>query len=179
MSLQDDEREVGDWKYLWREIKRRTSQPISNAPFVIYVLGAIVGLGGLGVWVETIELALRTPGGSQTAVLTALCTFFPALFGSATFRLILDATGKGDKVLVSLGYFVLFLGFGAVIPITRLNGLYPVTTFWVAVLCSAIAVWLWWIANGDDPTYKTASVDAPSGGDPEKRLKGTTQGFKE
>jgi hypothetical protein len=179
MSLQDDEQEVGDWIYLWREIKRRTFQPFSSIPFLIYVVVAIVGLGCLGIWVELIKLALQTPGGSQSAVLTALCTFFPALIGSTAFQLILGATGKSDKIFVSIGYLVLILGLGGVILITLFNWLHPVKTFWAAVLFSASAVWLWWITNGDDPTYKSTSVDAASGGDPNRTLKGNTRGFKE
>lgn len=177
--MRDDEREAGDWSYLWSEIKRRTVQPFSSIPFLIYVLVAIIGLGCLGIWVELIKLALQTPGGSRGAVLTALCTFFPALIGSTAFQLILGATGKSDKIFVSIGYLVLILGLGAVILITLFNGLLPSKTFWAAVAFSAGAVWLWWITNGDDPTYKSTPVDAASGGDPNRKLKGNTQGYKE
>lgn len=179
MAEHDDVKKVGDWLYLWREIKRRTLQPLSRFPFIIYVIVAIIGLGCLGIWVELIKLALQTPTASQNAVLTALCTFFPALIGSTAFQLILGSTGRSDKIFVSIGYFVLILGLGGVILITLFSAQFPDRTYWAAVLFSGGAVWLWWITNGDDPTYKSTPVDAASGGDPGRDLKGNTRGFKE
>lgn len=179
MSEHDNVREIGDWRYLWREIKRRTLQPCSSFPFLMYVLVAIIGLGCLGIWVELIKLMLQTPNASQSGVLTALCTFFPALIGSTAFQLILGSTGRSDKIFVSVGYLVVILGVGGVVLITLFNPQFPDRTYWAAVLLSVGAVWLWWITNGDDPTYKSTPIDTASGGDTGRRLKGDTRGFKE
>jgi putative Ca2+/H+ antiporter (TMEM165/GDT1 family) len=162
----------GDWRYLWREIGRRTTQPFSHAPFVFYVLLAILGLGCLGIWVELIKVALSTGQPSYDGVLTALATFFPAMIGSSSLQLILCSTENRDKVLVSFGYFVSIVAFAAVVLISVLHPLLPGTTFWASVIFAVIAVWLWWFTNGDDPTYKSAPFDAASGGNVGRKLKG-------
>ncbi|MCA3641217.1 MAG: hypothetical protein IOC63_05065 [Methylobacterium sp.] len=169
----------GDWHYLRREISRRTCQPFSDVPFVFYVLLAIVGLGCLGIWFELIKLSLSSDLPKYDGVLTALATFFPALIGSSSLQLILTSTGNKDKVLVSFGYLVSLMAFGAVVLISVFHPTSPVLTLSASVLFSVFAVWLWWFTNGDDPTYKSASVDAASGGDTGKPLRGTTSGFKE
>lgn len=168
----------GDWHYLKREIFRRTSQPFSDVPFVFYVLLAIIGLGCLGIWVELIKVALSS-GKNYDGVLTALATFFPALIGSSALQLILVSTGNRDKVLVSFGYLVSIAAFAAVILMSVFHSLLPVLTFWTSVLFTVGAVWLWWFTNGDDPTYKSAPIDAPSGGSTSRPLNGDTSGFQE
>lgn len=170
---------VGDWSYLWTEIKRRTTQPFSDVPFVIYVLVGIVGLGCLGIWVEVVKTFLSPSFVGGDGVLTALATFFPALICSSSLQLILASTGRGDKVLVSIGYFVSFVAVIAAVLISVLNSRMPHYTVWAAVAFSVLAIWLWWFTNGDDPTYKSAPVDAATGGNPTRALKGDTTGFQE
>lgn len=169
----------GDWRYLKREIGRRTTQPFSHAPFVFYVLLAIIGLGCLGIWVELLKVATSSVHLNYDGVLTALATFFPALIGSSSLQLILSSTGNRDKVLVSFGFSVIIIAFAAAVLISLLNPLLPNFTFWASVIFAVIAVWLWWFTNGDDPTYKSAPIDAPSGGNTGRQLKGDTSGFQE
>jgi hypothetical protein len=169
----------GDWPYLRREIRRRTFQPFSHAPFIFYVLLAILGLGCLGIWVELVKVAMSSSQSSYEGVLTALATFFPALIGSSSLQLILTSTGNRDKVLVSFGYFISSLAIAAVILISVLHAALPNITFWAAVFFTVAAIWLWWFTNGDDPTYKSAPLDASSGGDTDKPLRGDTSGFRE
>jgi len=169
----------GDWRYLKQEVFRRTTQPFSDFPFVIYVLLAIIGLGCLGIWVELTKLSLSSGVRNYDGVLTALATFFPALIGSSSLQLILASTGNSDKVLVSFGYFVSIIAIAGVILISVFHRLFPELTFWSCVVFACLAVWLWWFTNGDDPTYKSGAVDAASGGDPSRAPKGDTTGFKE
>lgn len=169
----------GDWRYLRREIWRRSVQPFSHVPFVFYVLLAIVLLGCLGIWVELIKVAISTGQREYDGVLTALATFFPALIGSSSLQLILSSAGNRDKVLVSFGYFISIVAFAAVVLISILYPFLPILTFWASVLFVFFAIWLWCFTNGDDPTYKSAPIDAPSGGDTGRQLKGDTSEFKE
>lgn len=170
---------AGDWHYIRHEIRRRTTQPFSHAPFVFYVLLAIILLGCLGIWVELIKVAISSGQPNYDGVLTALATFFPALIGSSSLQLILSSTGNRDKVLVSFGYFVSIVAFAAVVLISVLHPFLPRVTFWASVVFAVLAVWLWWFTNGDDPTYKSAPIDAPSGGNTGRQLKGDTSGFQE
>ena len=162
----------GDWRYFCREVTRRTTQPCSHFPFVVYVVVAIIGLGCLGIWVELIKLAWSPELNNYSGVLTALATFFPALIGSSSLQLILTSTDRSDKVFVAFGCFVMFVAFGAVVLITLFHTYLPLLTTWSCVLFAFLAVWLWWFTNGDDPTYKTTAVDAASGGDPSRAPKG-------
>lgn len=164
----------GDWRYLRRELSRRTRQPFSDVPFVFYVFLAIIGLGCLGIWVEIIKVALASEAPSYRGVLTALATFFPALIGSSVHQLILTSTEKRDKVLVSFGYLISIVAVAAAILISVLHSKFPNITFWAAVVFAVGAVWLWWFTNADDPTYKSEAV----GGDTNRRLKGNTSGFR-
>jgi len=148
-------------------------------PFVVYVLLAIIGLGCLGIWVELIKVALSPETGNYEGVLTALATFFPALIGSSSLQLILTSTGRSDKVLVSFGYLVSIAAFAGVVLISIFHKLLPDLSFWASVCFVGLAVWLWWFTNGDDPTYKSAAVDAASGGDTGRALKGDITGFRE
>lgn len=112
-------------------------------------------------------------------VFTALATFFPALIGSSSLQLILDSTGKSDKVLVSFGILVSFIALAAAVLISVFHQLLPCVTFGFSIFFALLAVWLWWFTNGDDPTYKSVSIDAPSGGDPKRKPKGDTSGFRQ
>ena len=169
----------GDWYYLRRELKRRTLQPLSDAPFVIYVFCVIIGLGCLGIWVELSRVVLSAGTSDYGGVLTALSTFFPALIGSSSLQLILASTSNRDKVLVSFGYFVSIVAFAAAVLISIFHAMFPNATFLASVGFAVLAVWLWCFTNGDDPTYKSAPVDAPSGGDTSKPLKGDPNRFPE
>ena len=170
----------GDWQYLKKEICRGTSQPLSYAPFVFYFLLAIIGLGCLGIWVELIKVLLSANTQNFDRMLTALGTFFPALIGSSAFRLILASTDKRDKIFASFGFGMCLLAFAAAILISLLHVSFPIVTLCAAVAFAGFAIWLWWFANGDDPVFKSnLPIDAPSGGDTSKSLKGDTSGFRE
>lgn len=167
-----------DWKHLRSELCRRTWQPFSSAPFVIYVLLAIVGLGCLGIWVELVKLARVDGDGSSDGVLTALATFYPALVGSASLQLILYSTGRGDKTLTSFALLACIASLASVVLISVFHTQFPILTVRAAIFFVLFSIWLWWITNADDPTYKSAPIDAASGGDPDRPLAGSTKGFK-
>ncbi len=179
MSDATDTAEISDWTYLGREIKRRTVQPFSDAPFVFYVFLAIISFGCLGIWVEVVKIQLQQGTASYEGLLTAMATFFPALIGSASLQLILSSTGKADKILVSFALIACFASFGSVVLISVFHAIVPTVCFWAAIGFSVFAIWLWWFTNGDDPTYKNAPIDAPTGGDTGRKLKGNTAGFKD
>lgn len=178
MSSTDfDASDKGDWAYLRSEICRRTWQPFSNVPFVFYAIIAIGILGCAGIWVEIAKTALSTKVGNNDGVLTALATFYPALIGSASLQLILSSTDKADKVVTSFALLVCIVSFASVALVSVFHAQMPELTVKVAVGFAVFAIWLWWIANADDPIYKNAPIDAPSGGSTEQKLSGSTEGF--
>ena len=170
--------EAGDWVYLRRELKRRTFQPCRHAPFVIYVIVSIVILGGLGIWVEVLKFISARQSVSFDGLLTAMATFSPALVGSASIQLALVATGSSDRILTSFATLVLVSSFASVILIWFSYSFYPMVALACAIILVIFSVWLWWITNGDDPTYKKVSIDTASGGDTSRELSGDTSGFK-
>jgi len=170
--------EVGDWAYLRREISRRTLQPWSQAPFVIYVLVAIVTLGGLGIWVEIVKILSAEQSASYDGLLTAMATFYPALVGSASLQLLLVATGNSDRILTAFATLVWVISIGSVILLSVFHDQYPRACFSAAIGFVFFSIWLWWITNGDDPTYKQVSVDTATGGSTSRELKGDISGFR-
>lgn len=173
-----DSNSVGDYRFIGREIWRRTWQPFRHFPFVSYVILSIICLGCLGIWVELIKTQLTTLPASYDGVFTAIVTFYPALIGSASLQLILSSTGNSDKVLVSFAQIALFSAFISVALISVFHQLYPDWSFKVAIFFAVFAIWFWWFTNADDLTYRNSPIDAPAGGDTAKALKGDLGNFK-
>lgn len=148
-------------------------------PFVLYVLIAIIGFGCLGIWVELVKFSNAPEPSNTNGILTALATFYPALIGSASLQMVLYSTGRSDKILTIVAMLFFCVAFGSVVLVSVYHARLPDLTMRVAIGFSIFAVWLWWIVNADDPTYKSVAVDAATGGDPSKAPKGTTKGFKE
>jgi hypothetical protein len=168
-----------DWKHIGSEVWRRTWEPFSSVPFVLYVVIAIIGFGCLGIWVELVKFSNATDPADTNGILTALATFYPALIGSASLQMVLYSTGRSDKILTIVAMLFFCVAFGSVVLVSVYHARLPELTMKVAIGFSVFAVWLWWIVNADDPTYKSVAVDAASGGDPKRDPKGTTKGFKE
>lgn len=174
----EDSGQFNEYKHFWSELKRRTFQPFKNLTFVFYVFAAIIVLGCLGIWVALFKFAQVPDSGNRAQVLTAIATFFPALVGSSSLQLMLASAGNNDKLFVVFSYVVSLLAAFAVVLVSSLHAEYPYLSLWIAIAFSIIAVWLWCFTNGDDPTYKSAAVDAASGGDTNRPLKGDTTGFQ-
>ena len=170
--------DINDWKYLRREIVRRTIQPVHNVSLVVSLLIAVVALGGLGIWVEVVKLLLSLTSNAN-GILIALSTFFPALIGSASHHLMLASTDRSDKVFVSFSYLLLVLALLSVAAITIFFPTHLTLCYFIATISALLSLWIWWIANGDDPTYRSTPVDSAAGGNTERKLKGSTNGFED
>tara|TARA_R110000787_G_C13419772_1_gene444788 strand:- start:1306 stop:1848 length:543 start_codon:yes stop_codon:yes gene_type:complete len=169
--------QLGDWQYLGREMHRRTFAPFKSVPFVFYFILAIVVLGGLGVWVEVAKTQLNQ-NWKVDGLLTALSTFFPALIGSASLQLILKSTDSSDKILISFSLLVCIPSFVGVGLIAAFFSLHPSLCLYAAIGFSILAVWFWWFTNGDDLTYRNAPIDAATGGNTARTIKGNLSDFK-
>lgn len=171
---QDD----GEFAYLRRELRRRAAEFPKRLSFIFFVLVAIAGLGGLGIWTELVKIALAQDPSGSDGLFTAATTFYPAVVASATFRLLLVATGNNDRVLTSFSVFVMVSSFVAAVLSTVFRAQCPVMSLTVAALFVIFSIWVWIVSNADDPIYKSVPVDAPSGGNPSRDPKGDLSEFK-
>ena len=161
-----DYREEGDLAYLRRELSRRTAEIWKRFPFLAFVLVAIVGLGGLGIWTEIVKFTLSENPERLDGVFTAVAAFYPAVVGSASFQLLLIATGKMDRIITALGILILTYTIGASVLLSVYHAQYPVACLIAAVFLVIFSIWLWIVTNADDPIFKPVSVDGASGGSP-------------
>ena len=169
---------VGEWGYLGQELTRRTCQPWKQVTFVMYLLSAIVGFGGFGVWVEFVELNLSEYPRNYDGLYTAVATFYPALIGSASFQLLLISVAETNKVMTSFVVTVLLAALTCAILLSIFHDQYPTARFFMAALLAIVSMWLWIITDADNPIYRTLPADTPSGGNPQRDLKGDMGGFE-
>lgn len=161
----------GDWAYLRHELKRRTFEPAAHFPFVVYVVVAVIGYGGLGIWAEIVK------GAEKSNLITAVITFFPALVGSTAYQLILAS--PNNKVLTSFAQLMSFILLGCAILLAIFTTSCPIGALWAGILSSTIAIWMWWFTNADDPTFRRSPPpDAATGGNTDRVLTGDTGDIK-
>lgn len=152
----------------------RAVEPIEHPTFVIYFLVIVVGVGGIGTWVELFKLT-RPQGISNPldGLITSLITFFFALVGTSCTQLIIEESES--KALRALTLFFLFLAFvGAVLAAAGVGsgqaGIFP----WTFASIAALAIW--WLANAKSPGLR--DPDAPTGGAVTKTLPGNLAEYK-
>ena len=162
------------WAALWRELVLRAVEPIEHPTFVIFFFAIVVGVGGIGTWVELFKL-IRPQGtpAPLDGLITSLITFFFALVGTSCTQLIIEESES--KALRALAQLVLFLAFvGAVLATAGVwsgqAGVLPWT------LASVAALVIWWLANAKSPGLR--DPDAPTGGTVTKTLPGNLANYK-
>lgn len=161
---------------LWKDIWGRTCEPTKHVTFWVYLLLGVILCSGLGVWFEVIRYAYGTSDAKLDSILVALLTFFPALVGSSSLQMVFASEAKGLRafallLVVVFALAALWLAFGRPADLSE--------ALIYAVLFSAGAVWIWWIANGADPSFRdNIPANAPIGGDPTVPLPGSLDGFK-
>ena len=177
------------WEWLVNDLKRRTREPKNDVSFVLYVLTAIVGIGGLGIWVEIVKYA-QSSDKNVGGIIIALSAFFPALTGSAAFQLVLDSLDKtnedksekrfANKILSTFAIATMVAFFGLDLLLVICSKSFPNLILTLCCLCSMASVWVWWVSNADQKTFRTKppSPEQSVGGSTEKPLPGGTDGFK-
>jgi len=162
------------WAALRRELALRAVEPIEHPTFVFFFLAIVVGVGGIGAWVELFKLArLQGTPVQLDGLITSLITFFFALVGTSCTQLIIEESES--KALRALAQFVLFLAFVAAVLATAgvgsgQAGILPWT------LASIFALVVWWLANAKSPGLR--DPDAPTGGAVTKTLPGNLADYK-
>lgn len=143
----------------------RLRSPIRHPTFIIYFFIAVLGVGGCGVWVSLWS--------DVTVIGASLYTYFLALTAASAFDLLLsDGHPKYVRATaITVGIIIALLA-GCMM-------LHP-KTCWsivVGILGSLIAALLWWIANAENPKLSDAPPNPSTGGDTNRPIPGSTEGY--
>lgn len=173
---------LGPYGHFALEIWRRTISSITDLTFLSYLVLGVLLFGGIGVWSEVI-INLLAGLWQWDKVLQALSTYYPALIGAACIQLILEANGREKRIfdrpmtVVSLFFLIGATVTGFLIRLFEANSTYLEFSFWGTIALSVFGIWVWAIANCDNPDLKTDPY-AASGGRTDRVLKGNIEGFK-
>ncbi|QJW78702.1 hypothetical protein [Burkholderia glumae] len=162
------------WAALKHELALRAIEPLESPTFVFFFLAIVVGVGGIGIWVELFKLTRPqgTPG-PLDGLITSLIAFFFALVGTSCTQLIIEESES--KALRALAQFVLFLAFvGAALATAGVGSSQAAILPWT--LASIVALIVWWLANAKSPGLR--DPDAPTGGAVTKTLPGDLSNYK-
>lgn len=160
-------------KALWKFLKKRRDAPRGNFTFYVFLIFAVVGGGGVGIWVALIQ-AISTGHWEMRTIVSSLYTYFPAVAMASAFELILpDSSQKYVRsfALASISILTVLAIVTAIMPPGPMS------------LCFAIsgvglAIAFWWIANAENKTlYDPPPEDAPLGGSPTREAGGDISGF--
>lgn len=167
----------GGWADFRADLARRTKKPLKHVTFVMYFLGSVVAIGGLGLWVELINYARTSGPGDAASVRTAIATFFPALIGSTCLQIILGNYLKQLRATAFL-FTLAFAGIGFWLIFDR--GMAASYSLAIGSVSSLASLWFWWIANADNPDFfdeETSPAAATGGEDASRALRGDLGGF--
>lgn len=159
------------------ELARRTKRPAREFTYWTYFIVCVLGLGGLGCWVELVQVNGEAPAARDwNNTYTALVTFFPALIASSCVQMVFEVKSKPWHAF-SIGLLMLSLVVGLAL-ISHARPASASAWFWAIVACLA-SLWIWWIANADNPSlHDGASPDDAVGGNPDAALAGDLSGMK-
>jgi len=158
-------------KAAFKEIGERMATPANQMSFWIYLVFAVMGLGGLAIWIEIWRYChvVNVSGHEKSldGIKLALATVFPAIIGSSGLELVLN----DRKMSRNIG--ILFLGLSLFLTFYLLGFGNPSDSVAIALgIVGCIgAVCVWWIASGFDEIFQdTADPEAPVGGDVRRPL---------
>lgn len=143
----------------------------------MYFLACVIGLGGLGCWVEVIQVNGQLPPARDwNNTYTALVTFFPALIASSCVQMVFEVKSKRMHA-----FSLMLLLLSLVVGLALISHARPASTLaWTgAIGASVFSLWIWWIANADNPSlHDEAGPEAAVGGDIDAPLSGGFGKFK-
>jgi len=154
-------------------LKDRFKKPVGQISFWSYLIVAVLGMGGLGIWHAIREAAIGVQ--PLEAVSISIYTYFAALAGASIFQLILNddkavrATFMllGSGLAVYAGFCFFFLDHNSDIAL------------WAGGLGFVISLLIWWAANGDNSClYDNIDPTASLGGDDTAQPVGSDEGFE-
>lgn len=156
---------------------RRTKRPANQFTYWTYFLFCVLGLGGLGFWIELVQINGQVPANRDwNNTYTALVTFFPALIASSCWQMVFEVKSKPWHAF-SLALLMLSLVVGLAL-ISHARPASVAAWFWSVIACGA-SLWVWWIANADNQAlHDGTDPDDAVGGNPDAPLVGNLTGIK-
>lgn len=136
------------WVNFLRELKKRTLQPLGQPTFIFYFVFVIVIVGGLGVFIKLPKAwgAQATPEGVLT-VAQDLSTYLLATIAAAFVDLNFSESSKQSSLkMFALSIFIL----GGICAVYSNFSSNPTMASYSALFGTALALFLWWIANFDN-----------------------------
>jgi hypothetical protein len=154
-----------------KEIPHRLRSPIGQTGFWLYLVLAVLVLGGLAIYIEGLRYFRGPPGADARGLELALYTVFPAVMGSSSVQLALD---KENSPTRNAGIATLVLCFFlAYYLITNIGLMSDWISILIGGLACAFSVFVWWVANGSEPIFQDQiRPDASIGGDIDTPLNG-------
>ncbi len=163
---------------LVRDLWERLCAPVGQFSYWTYVFLGIVVFGGLGIWWELGKFIFFDVDGNAgtDGVRLAIITYFPAVGCSAAYQLQLGE--KHRSYLRSFGtlasvFFMLCCVLAFLVGLKS-----PSKSLTMAVVCSVLAVVMFWVANAHDKSLQDADPEAAVGGSTSTKLAGDTTGFR-
>ena len=169
------------WQEFRRELKERARKPLKHPTFVMYFVGIIIFLGGLGLLDPVLNSVMlgKWPEIEGVRVVSACYTYFLAIAATAAVDLILSLNQRKFLLMFFLlcCLAVVLLAFLAFV-LGTFRGDATAAAF-PSVLGYALALFLWWVGNANNTNLLEPPVkpDASTGGDAQANPAGDLSGF--
>lgn len=162
-------------------LKRRTLLPLRDFTFVGYLIPAVFLFSAIGVWSETIEYLLVDSNDKNfKGIKKALGAYYLPLIGVACMQLQMESYHQKSSKLMGIlfsGILLTSLALIGVIHLFLFLDRFIVFTWGGVIFFTVLGIWLTIVANGNNPHLQTDSVDAATGGDTRRELKGDVDEF--
>jgi len=130
-------------------LKKQFASPIRHPTFLLYLLIAVIGAGGLGIWVSMYRQDMGN-------FIVSLFTYFPAIAMASGFELILK---EDQRKFVKSGAFAMA---SILILIAILVASLPVgiASLIIGVIGYVLSLAFWWVANAENTILHDTSPPA-------------------
>jgi hypothetical protein len=141
--MQPQEQQTNSFELLWNYLCEQFRAPVGHFSYWVYFLVAILGAGGLGIWVELYKMTKVSNAGG---VITAIYTYFLAVAAGAAFQIGFEEDSrKYVRSFAFLSFVVIMLpAFFHAAGVMEGEAMSLV----VGSMWTLGALALWWVANG-------------------------------
>jgi hypothetical protein len=145
-------------------IGNRLYNPANWVTMFGYFLGTVIIFGGAGVWWAVIHL-LRADLLIRDELLVSMLSFAWAIAGASWMDFQIGEKENFVRV------FPVFISI-VLIVLTVASLLWTLGQYVFAVLAMALAAFVWWIANAENPKFANVEPQSLTGGDVTKKVEG-------
>jgi heme A synthase len=165
--------ELADVRELLRGLLvERFAEPLLRVRAWLYLILAVVGLGGIGTWLTVFMFERKRE--DVGSLLLSVITYVVAIIVTSLLDLMLDedrATTGSIRLTMALASALACIPIGQAVLVFYADGAAPTTPLkdmwrWM------VPCWIiWWLANAKDSKFAHRSrLDAAAGGDPTREL---------